>query len=92
MSMPNPGTPAGLTCGRWVTRPGGVRVWLSEPDTQYRNGRAGKDGRNEAKCGTDSGYYRHRRQKRELACDECLRAHREAERARAARAKERGAA
>ncbi|HZN71413.1 MAG TPA: hypothetical protein VFC00_06990 [Micromonosporaceae bacterium] len=28
-----------------------------------------------ARCGTDSGYYRHRRQLKEPACDKCLRAH-----------------
>ncbi len=38
-------------------------------------------------CGTDSGYYRHRRTLAEPACEDCLRAHRQAERDRARRAK-----
>ena len=38
-----------------------------------------------AQCGTDSGYYRHRRQLNEAACTACLIAHRLAERARAER-------
>lgn len=33
-------------------------------------------------CGTDSGYYRHRRKFKERACDACKLAHRVAERAR----------
>lgn len=28
-----------------------------------------------AKCGTNSGYYRHLRSTKNLACDECLQAH-----------------
>lgn len=38
-----------------------------------------------ALCGTDSGYYRHRRTLKEPACQECLDAHREYEEARKAR-------
>lgn len=41
-----------------------------------------KLGRNDAKCGTDSGYYRHRRKFNEAACEPCKLAHRVAERAR----------
>lgn len=35
--------------------------------------------RGRAKCGTDSGYYRHRRTLGEDACTACKAAHREAE-------------
>lgn len=35
----------------------------------------------EARCGTDAGYYRHRRVRHEEACGECLDAHAAAERA-----------
>jgi hypothetical protein len=38
-----------------------------------------------AQCGTDSGYYRHRRRRHEPACEACLLAHRVAESVRAAR-------
>lgn len=43
----------------------------------------------QARCGTDSGYYRHIRRLREPACDACLTAHRTAESARRRRAIER---
>ncbi len=38
-----------------------------------------------AQCGTDGGYYRHVRTRKEEACDGCKRAHAVAERVRAAR-------
>lgn len=38
--------------------------------------------RKAAECGTDSGYYRHRRALHEPACDDCKAAHRAAENAR----------
>lgn len=44
-----------------------------------------------AKCGTDGGYYRHRRTLREDACDPCKKAHREAEAQRKSRRLERAA-
>lgn len=40
-----------------------------------------------AECGTDGGYYRHRRTLGEPACAACKRAHRDYERMRAMRAK-----
>ena len=42
-----------------------------------------------AECGTDSGYYHHRRQLKEAACTACLVAHRLAERGRAERRRDR---
>ncbi len=47
-----------------------------------------KVSRKVALCGTPSGYYRHRRALAEPACEDCLRAHRQAERERAKRRKE----
>lgn len=38
--------------------------------------------RGEALCGTDSGYYKHRRKHKETACEACKLAHRVAERTR----------
>jgi hypothetical protein len=46
-----------------------------------------KVNRKVALCGTPSGYYRHRRTLAEPACEDCLRAHRQAERDRARRRK-----
>jgi hypothetical protein len=43
-----------------------------------------------AECGTDGGYYRHRRTLREPACEECKAAHRIAEQIRALRRREKG--
>lgn len=60
-----------LTNGAWQVQ-AGVRVWVPN------------DGPHPA-CGTESGYYRHRRQLDESACGECLTAHRVAERARSRR-------
>lgn len=45
-----------------------------------------------AQCGTDGGYYRHRRTLKEPACDACKLAHRVTEAQRQARRKEREAA
>lgn len=45
-----------------------------------------------AQCGTDGGYYRHRRTLREPACEECKAAHRIAEAMRARRRQERQSA
>lgn len=47
--------------------------------------RAGR--RRQAICGTDSGYYKHIRRLKESACEPCRMAHAEAERDRAARAR-----
>lgn len=41
-----------------------------------------------AKCGTDGGYYRHRRSLREDPCDDCRAAHAAAEKARSQRKRE----
>lgn len=48
-------------------------------NTQYRRNAR------EAVCGTDSGYFRHRRKLNEPPCYECTRAHAAAERDRVAR-------
>ena len=44
-----------------------------------------------ALCGTEGGYYRHVRTLRQPACDACKLAHREAERERSERRKQRAA-
>lgn len=67
----------GLKGGRWmfddVRR---VRVWVQVEPVP-----------GEAACGTDSGYYAHRRQRREEACAGCKDAHRVAGRLRQAKAR-----
>lgn len=72
-----------LTGGQWVNVRGIMR-WQPDPlpplpddQPQRRHSKPG-----EAICGTDAGYYRHRRKHKEPACEACKEAHREAERAR----------
>jgi hypothetical protein len=62
-----------------------LRVTYSLPEITAGRDRAGR--RFVAVCGTDSGYYKHRRRLKEPACDPCRIAHAEAERDRAARAR-----
>lgn len=63
-------SPAGRECRPQGTWAGQL---IGEPPT-----------RRHAECGTDGGYYRHNRNG-EAACEPCLKARREAERARAAK-------
>ncbi len=51
----------------------------------HRERLAGLDRAGWAECGTDGGYYRHRRTLSEPACSDCKRAHTRAERERAVR-------
>ena len=75
-----------LTDGHWAPSPTNrlVRVWVPNPvppppaeDPRRRYSKPW-----EAICGTDAGYYRHRRKYREPACEACKAAHRQAERDR----------
>lgn len=63
-----------LTEGRWVLDRY-VWRWRGECRRLY-------DAARPAQCGTDAGYYRHRRKFREDACDDCKAAHNKAERER----------
>ena len=65
-------------------QPGSSRLLRIRYDaTRDRAGR-----RKVAICGTDSGYHRHLRRLKEPACEACKIAHSEAEKGRAARARE----
>lgn len=68
-------SPDELTDGDWVPK-GGVVVWQPWPEKRARV----------AKCGTDSGYYRHLRRTGTPACGPCKAAHSRAEMERQARA------
>ena len=63
-----------LTEGRWVLA-GYIWRWCGEKRQQITDAHP-------AKCGTDAGYYRHRRKLREDACSDCKAAHTSAERRR----------
>lgn len=52
--------------------------WLLTVEATAISGQRGP--RRPAECGTDSGYYRHRRQLKDEPCDDCRRAHAEATR------------
>lgn len=61
-------------------------IWGATTGRQRRTMRSarlnGTAGQEPARCGTDSGYYRHRRTLGEPACDDCTAVHRDATRAR----------
>lgn len=80
-----------LAGGRWVPNPatGGLtKLWQKDPETiadppaepKRRYAKA-----DEVICGTQAGYYRHKRKLNEPACEECRAANAAAERARYAR-------
>lgn len=72
-ARPTPTYKHALTGGEWVNDRG-VQRWVLLADSQPSG----------AACGTDSGYFRHRRFLREKACGDCRAAHAEAERRRVA--------
>lgn len=55
------------------------RLEVAAADARARQRRAKRNRAPVAECGTDSGYYRHRRTLGEDACDECKHAHTKAE-------------
>lgn len=55
------------------------RLEVAAADAKARLRRAKRVRGAVAKCGTDSGYYRHRRTLGEPACDDCKHAHSQAE-------------
>lgn len=64
-----------------------VEQEIAAVETRIREQRSRRPRSIVAECGTDGGYYRHRRTVGEAACADCKRAHRDYERERARRAK-----
>ena len=62
-----------------------ARVDTELADLEWRTGQPAPQRRRHAICGTDSGYYHHRRIDRGPACEPCKKAHAQAERDRARR-------